>query len=180
MSPITAEDLADRSPFSTAKIKIVMPAVNALRDEIADYRTNQHIGRKMLLGFQPRNIHERCQAIGHDLREGARVLMCDDSRYRPCRCSMLRRKRNAALEKLAITAALIGTLSSERVLHSLHYHKAVQGRFPGKKPCLAPVFLVLGMAKQPHPACTAYKCGNGRIGKIVVSADCLGIVREAS
>src|SRR5437773_10836034 len=128
----------------------------------------------MLLGFQPRNIHERCQALGHDRREGARVLMCDDSRYRPCRCSMLRRKRDAALEELAIAAALIGTLSSERILHSLYYHKAVKRRFPGKKPRLAPVFLVFGMAKKPHPACTAYQCGNGRIERLLYRLIVLG------
>src|SRR6266576_2260051 len=40
---ITAKDLAERSPLGPAEIKIMVSAVNILRDEISDHRTNDYI-----------------------------------------------------------------------------------------------------------------------------------------
>jgi len=44
--PFAAHDLADRSPFRAAEFRIVMPAVNILRDEIADQAADEHVRGK--------------------------------------------------------------------------------------------------------------------------------------
>src|SRR5882762_1396447 len=44
---ITAKHLADRSPRLTAQSRIVMTAVNVLRNEITDNAANKDVRRKM-------------------------------------------------------------------------------------------------------------------------------------
>src|SRR3989442_7292581 len=91
-----AKDLADRSPLPAAEFRIVMPAVNVLRHEVADHGAHEHVGRKMLMSAHTRKTDQGRQAIRHCFCEWAGVFVRDDSCYRPCRCSVLGRKRRAA------------------------------------------------------------------------------------
>src|SRR5579859_304465 len=89
---IATKDLADRSPRIAAQFRVVMPAVDILRDEIAENAADENIGRKMLAGSNSRVIHERSQTVRRDFHEWIRVLMRDHSGDGPGRARMLRRK----------------------------------------------------------------------------------------
>src|SRR2546430_2560279 len=80
------------SPFAAAEIKIVMPAVNVLCNEIADHAADQYVRWKMLARFHARDAHQRGQAVRHDLGERAGIFVSDYACHRPCSRGMFRRK----------------------------------------------------------------------------------------
>src|SRR6266850_2515427 len=41
---ITSKDLADRSPFTTAQVRIMMATVNVLGDKVSDHASHEHVG----------------------------------------------------------------------------------------------------------------------------------------
>ena len=84
-----AKELADRPPSFATKLGIVAPAVNVLRDEVAEYAADEHVRRKMLARFHARDAYQRSQAVRHDLGERAGILVGDYACHRPCGGGML-------------------------------------------------------------------------------------------
>ncbi len=78
--------------------------------------------------------------------------MRNDPRDRPSGSGVFRRERCATLEKVPAAIPLKRPLTSQRILQSFNHHETVQSRLTGKQSSLAPVFVVRGVAQQPHPS----------------------------
>src|SRR5260370_805441 len=121
-------------------------AIDVLRHKVTDHAANQYIGRKVLMGANARNVHQRRETVSHDFGERAWILVRDDSSHGPRRSGVFRRKgRTATLKERAAAIALIRSFTPQRILHSLHHHQTVQRRFASEKTGLAPVLIVEGM-----------------------------------
>src|SRR5215472_2625014 len=108
----------------------MMPAVDILRDEIAENAADQHVGGKVLAGSYPRNIHQGGQAVRENLRERTGILMRHHAGDRPgCSGVFGGKRRAAALKKRTATIALKRALAPEGIFHSLDHHQAVKRSF---------------------------------------------------
>jgi hypothetical protein len=54
--------------------------------------------------------------------------------------------RAARLEKRPAAVTLEWPFASKRILQSLNHHQTIHRRFTGKKPCLAPMFVMANVA----------------------------------
>src|SRR5215472_11218337 len=128
-----------------------MTTVNILRNEISDHAADQNVRRKMLVRLHTRNIDQRGQSVGEELRQRSGILMRDHTGHRPGCGSMFRGKGSAAaLKKGATAIALIWPLAPQGIFHSFNHHEAVDRGFACQKTGLAPMLVVSGMTKQPH------------------------------
>src|SRR5437588_774201 len=152
-----------------------MTAVNVLRDQIADHAADQHVGRKMLVRFHARNIHQGSQAVSKDFREWTGILMRDNTGNGPRCRSMLRRKGSAAaLKERATAIALIRPLTLQRIFQSFDHHETIDRRFARKKTRLTPMIVVRCATQQPHSSPTADERADASIRKRLVVTDRCG------
>src|SRR6266446_8940160 len=176
---IAPKDLADRSPFPAAEFRIVMPAVNVLRNEITHHAANDHVRRKVSMSLHAGDANQRGQAISHYLGEWTGIFVGDDSCNGPCSCRMPRGEGGAtALKKRSAAIALIGAFPSQRILQPLHHHQTVQGSFAREEASLTPVLVVFHVTQHPHSSGPADKCGHAGVRKRFVVADGCGTLRQ--
>ena len=141
-----AKELADRPPSFATKLGIVAPAVNVLRDEVAEYAADEHVRREMLARFHAGNVHQRRKAIREDLRERTGIFVRNHAGDGPRCRSMFRGEGSAApLKERATAIALKRTFAPQGIFHSFDHHKTVDRGFAGKEAGLAPMLVVRGM-----------------------------------
>src|SRR6267143_6124487 len=163
-SSVSFDKGSDGSPLTTAERRIVMSAINILRDEISDDAVDQYIGGKVLMAAHARNVHQGSKAVGDGFHERAGIFVRDYPRHRPCSGRMFRgERRSTVLKKRPGAVALKRTLAAQGIFESIHYHQAVQRCFTCKESGLAPVIVVLGMTQKPHSSRPANKCRDPRI-----------------
>src|SRR6267143_6905209 len=86
-SSVSFDKGSDGSPLTTAERRIVMSAINILRDEISNDAADQYVGGKVLMAAHAQNVHQGGKAVGYGFHERARIFVRDYPRHRTCgRC----------------------------------------------------------------------------------------------
>src|SRR5258708_3535761 len=119
-----------------------MRAINLASDQPSNRGADDHIRREMPLSKDSRGANSRGQPVRRNLSEWAWVLVGHDAGDRPGYGRMVRGKRDAMLKEVAKPLALVGALSSKRVLESCIHGETVDRRLARKDARLSLVLVV--------------------------------------
>ena len=133
---------------------------------------------KCCSALNPRVADQRGQAIGQQFRKRAGILVRNHSRHRPRRSAVFGRKRSAALKKVPAAVPLKRALTAQPVLEDFRRNQAVDRGFAGQQPGFPPMLVVRGKTQQPQTRRAAHQRAHPGVGKRVVVAERLGIVRQ--
>src|SRR5258708_7930230 len=173
-----SEFFSEVFPRAATNFRIVMAAINVLRDEITDHASYEHVRRKVLMSLDARDGNQGGQAVHHDLGERAGILVRDDSCNGPCRRRMPGWERSAALKKISAAVTLERTFPAQRVFQALDRDQTVQRGFAGKQTGFAPVLVVRCATQEPHSPSATYECRDAGVRNRVVTADRPWIMRK--
>src|SRR5882724_7636848 len=90
--PVTTKELAHRGPGGTGEFRIVVAAIDVLRDEVAEEAADEDVRGKMLASTYSRETYGRSGAVSQNLAQWPGILVRDDSRDGPGRRRVLRGK----------------------------------------------------------------------------------------
>src|SRR5260370_20192737 len=122
----------------------------------------------MLLSHDSRCTHNCSQSVDGHLCQRPGIFVSDHAGDGPRYGGMVGRKRNATLEKVAESRALIGAFSSKRIFQCRIDSKTINRSFSRKNACFPLVIVVRNLAPDVESAAGANQgiqsvVGNARV-----------------